>query len=66
MFFNPPADFSPAALANKIESRHDMLETYLQRIFDRLDELEVSFYMITNFTKSTDCSRSICWNSYSC
>jgi hypothetical protein len=53
MYFNPPVEFSPAALANKIESRHDILETYLQRIFDRLDELEVRVAVRDNTNNNT-------------
>jgi len=50
MYFNPPADYSPADLANKIESRFDLLEDYLQRIFDRLDEMEVSVFFVFNIS----------------
>ena len=46
MHFNPPADYSPADLAMKIEMRFDMLEDYLQRIFDRLDDLEVGMFLV--------------------
>jgi hypothetical protein len=41
MQYDPPADFTPAELGLKLELRFDMLECYMQRIFNVVDGLEV-------------------------
>lgn len=41
MQYEPPADFTPAELGLKLEMRFDMLECYIQRIFNAVDGLEV-------------------------
>jgi hypothetical protein len=43
----PSVDYTPAQLAMKIEMRFELLENYLQRIFDQVDALQVcSSYFI--------------------
>jgi hypothetical protein len=49
---NPPYEHTSSELAMLIEARFEMLENYLQRIFDRVDLLEVRSYCASIFVVS--------------